>query len=76
VDADPGRVQHRTGFADPDIYRIAEDATDYARDLNEYEAGTNGFYQALPEWDYVSAWGTPVLTPLMTDVDGQTAPVQ
>ncbi len=64
-----------TGFADPDIYRVAENATDYARDFNDYEAGTNGFYQALPGWDYVSGWGTPVLTPFMTDVDGNTKPV-
>ena len=65
-----------TGFADPDIYRIAENSTDYARDFNDYEAGTNGFYQALPGWDYVSGWGTPVLAPFMTDVDGRTAPVR
>ena len=65
-----------TGFADPDIYRIAENSTDYARDFNDYEAGTNGFYQALPGWDYVSGWGTPVLTPFMTDVDGSTTPVR
>ncbi|MFZ0976439.1 MAG: S53 family peptidase, partial [Solirubrobacteraceae bacterium] len=65
-----------TGFADPDIYRIAENSTNYARDFNDYAAGTNGFYQALPGWDYVSGWGTPVLTPFMTDVDGRTAPVR
>ena len=65
-----------TGFADPDIYRIAGNSTDYARDFNDYEAGTNGFYQALPGWDYVSGWGTPVLTPFMTDVDGRTTPVR
>jgi len=65
-----------TGFADPDIYRIAENSTNYARDFNDYAAGTNGFYQALPGWDYVSGWGTPVLTPFMSDVDGRTAPVR
>jgi pseudomonalisin len=65
-----------TGFADPDIYRVAENATDYARDFNDYQAGTNGFYQALPGWDYVSGWGTPVLAPFMTDVDGRTTPVR
>ncbi len=64
-----------TGFADPDIYRVAENATDYAQAFNDYQAGTNGFYQAAPGWDYVSGWGTPFLTPLMTDVDGRTAPV-
>ncbi|HTP20512.1 MAG TPA: hypothetical protein VMJ65_12960 [Solirubrobacteraceae bacterium] len=29
-----------------------------------------------PGWDYVSGWGTPVLTPFLTDVDGRTAPVR
>jgi pseudomonalisin len=64
-----------TGFADPEIYRVAENSTDYAQAFNDYEAGTNGFYQAGPGWDYVSGWGTPVLTPLMSYVDGRTAPV-
>jgi pseudomonalisin len=64
-----------TGFADPEIYRVAENSTDYAQAFNDYEAGTNGFYQAGPGWDYVSGWGTPVLTPLMNYVDGRTAPV-
>ena len=67
--------KHGTGFADPDIYKVAENATDYGQAFNDYEAGTNGFYQATPGWDYVSGWGTPVLTPLMTYVDGRTAPV-
>ncbi len=65
-----------TGFADPDIYRVAENATDYARDFNDYQAGTNGFYQALPGWDYVSGWGTPGVERFMTDVDGRTTPVR
>jgi len=65
-----------TGFADPAIYRVAENATDYARDFNDYAVGTNGAYQALPGWDYVSGWGTPVLSALMSDIDGRTAPVR
>ena len=64
-----------TGFADPDTYRIAENATDYADDFNDHEAGANGFYQATPGWDYVSGWGTLVLTPVMTSLDGRTAPL-
>ena len=67
--------KHGTGFADPDIYRVAENSTDYAQAFNDYSAGTNGFYQATPGWDYVSGWGTPILTPLMSFVDGRTAPV-
>lgn len=65
-----------TGFADPDIYAVG-DTTDYARDFNDYTIGTNGAYQAATGWDYVSGWGTPVLTPLMKDIDsGNTAPIQ
>jgi pseudomonalisin len=65
-----------TGFADYDIYRVAANATDHARDFNDYQLGTNGAYQAAPGWDYVSGWGTPVLTPLMKDITGSTAPIQ
>ncbi|HEY2769596.1 MAG TPA: S53 family peptidase [Solirubrobacteraceae bacterium] len=65
-----------TGFADPAIYKVAENASSYATDFYDYEAGTNGAYTAGPGWDYVSGWGTPVLTPLMSDIDGgNTKPV-
>jgi hypothetical protein len=57
------------------IYKVEENSTDYARDFNDYQAGTNGAYQAAPGWDYVTGWGTPVLGPFMQDVDGGTAPV-
>jgi len=66
-----------TGFADPDIYAVGDNAAEYARDFNDYTVGTNGAYQAGTGWDYVSGWGTPVLTPLMKDIDsGNTAPIQ
>ncbi|MGZ4220998.1 MAG: hypothetical protein ACXVH3_07965 [Solirubrobacteraceae bacterium] len=59
-----------TGFADPVIYKVAENSTDYARDFNDYQVGTNGAYQAAPGWDYVTGWGTPVLRPFIQDFDG------
>ena len=66
-----------TGFADPLIYAVGKNATQDAADFNDYEVGTNGAYQALLGWDYVTGWGTPNLTPLMKDVDhGRTAPIQ
>jgi pseudomonalisin len=66
-----------TGFADAQIYAVADDPASYARDFYDYRAGTNGAYQAAPGWDYVSGWGTPVLTPLMQDINhGNTAPIQ
>ncbi len=66
-----------TGFANPLIYAVGKNATQDAADFNDYAVGTNGAYQAMPGWDYVSGWGTPNLTPLMKDVDhGNTAPIQ
>jgi pseudomonalisin len=66
-----------TGFANYPIYGAGTNATDYARDFYDYTLGTNGAYQAAPGWDYVSGFGTPVLTPLIKDVDrGNTAPIQ
>jgi pseudomonalisin len=66
-----------TGFANPLIYAVGKNTTQDAADFNDYMVGTNGAYQALPGWDYVSGWGTPNLTPLMKDIDhGNTAPIQ
>ncbi len=66
-----------TGFADPLIYAAGDNATAAARDFYDYQIGTNGAYQAAPGWDYVSGFGTPVLTPLIKDLDhGNTAPIQ
>jgi pseudomonalisin len=66
-----------TGFANPLIYAVGKNATQDAADFNDYAVGTNGAYQAMPGWDYVSGWGTPNLTPLMKDIDhGNTAPIQ
>lgn len=65
------------GFANPLIYAVGNNASQDAADFNDYQVGTNGAYQALPGWDYVSGWGTPVLTPLMKDIDhGRTLPIQ
>ena len=65
-----------TGFADPLIYAVGKNSAQDAAAFNDYSVGTNGAYQAQPGWDYVSGWGTPVLTPLMKDIDnGNTAPI-
>ena len=64
-----------TGFADPLIYKVAENSTEYARDFNDEQVGTNGAYQAAPGWDYVTGWGTPILKPLIQDIDGGLTPV-
>jgi subtilase family serine protease len=68
--------RHGTGFADPLIYAVGKSSAQDAAAFNDYSVGTNGAYQAQPGWDYVSGWGTPVLTPLMKDIDhGNTAPI-
>jgi subtilase family serine protease len=64
-----------TGFADPLIYKVAENSTEYARDFNDEQLGSNGAYQAAPGWDYVTGWGTPILKPLIQDIDGGLTPV-
>ncbi|MBV8958560.1 MAG: S8/S53 family peptidase [Actinobacteria bacterium] len=63
------------GFANPAFYAIGKDATSYANDFFDITVGLNGLYAALPGWDYVTGWGVPRLTNLMTSVDGRTAPV-
>ncbi|HVA73584.1 MAG TPA: S53 family peptidase [Acidimicrobiales bacterium] len=64
------------GFADPLIYKTAENATDYAKDFFDVTLGDNGVYHAAPGWDYVSGWGVPDVTNLMETLDGgNTKPV-
>jgi pseudomonalisin len=62
------------GFADPTIYKTAENAADYAKDFFDITLGDNGVYHAAPGWDYVSGWGVPDVTNLMTTIDGTTTP--
>lgn len=62
------------GFADPIIYKTAENATDYANDFFDVTIGDNGVYHAAPGWDYVSGWGVPDVAKLMTTIDGSTTP--
>ena len=63
------------GFADPVIYKTAENPADYANDFFDVTIGDNGFYHAAPGWDYVSGWGVPDVTNLMKTIDGATTPV-
>ena len=69
------RPGSRGRVADPLIYKVAQNSTEYARDFNDEQVGTNGAYQAAPGWDYVTGWGTPILTPLIQDIDGGLTPV-
>jgi pseudomonalisin len=62
------------GFANPALYRIGNDPAAQARDFFDVTVGSNGYYTALPGWDYVSGFGPPHLDKLMVDIDGKTAP--
>ena len=64
------------GFANPALYALGKDATTYANDFFDITVGDNGYYAALPGWDYVTGWGVPRLTGLMTSIDGKTAPTR
>jgi len=66
--------RHGAGFANPALYAVGT-GPHYAQDFHDITVGTNGLYMAKPGWDYVSGFGTPSLTNLMTDIDGTTTPV-
>ena len=78
MDPHPGRVANPAGngFANPAFYAVGKDATAYANDFFDITVGANGIYTALPGWDYVTGWGVPRLTGLMTSIDGKTAPTR
>jgi hypothetical protein len=62
------------GPAAPAIYDLAGDATKLATSFTDIIVGDNGLYQALPGYDYLTGWGVPRLTGLMTTLTGGTAP--
>ena len=64
---------HGLGFANQVLYTIGE-GPHYAQDFHDITVGVNGLYMAKPGWDYVSGWGSPDLSNLMTDIDGTTVP--
>ena len=61
------------GFAAPVLYAAGTGAN-YTNDFYEITLGDNGAYQDLPGWNYVSGFGSPNLTNLMTAIDGGTTP--
>jgi pseudomonalisin len=62
------------GPAAPAIYALAQDPTKLAASFTDIIVGDNGLYQALPGYDYLTGWGVPRLTGLMTTLDGTTTP--
>ena len=65
-----------TGFANPALYRLMPATLGATTpDFLDITTGSNGPYDALPGWDYVSGLGVPDLRRLMQDVDGRILPV-
>jgi hypothetical protein len=64
---------HGLGFADELLYAKGT-GPNYDKDFHDITVGVNGLNGARPGWDYVSGFGTPDVTNLMTDIDGTTVP--
>ena len=66
------------GFANFSLYRVGNSGT-YSRDFFDVSStdlttglpATNGVYATLPGWDYVTGFGTPRVSGLICDIDGQ-----
>ncbi|HEY2032037.1 MAG TPA: S53 family peptidase [Myxococcales bacterium] len=66
------------GFANFALYRVGNSSS-YARDFFDVSSidtstglpATNGAYVTLPGWDYVTGFGTPRVSGLICDIDGQ-----
>jgi subtilase family serine protease len=73
------------GFANPAIYRVANDPAKYAKDFFDVGGasadtvitcnGATPLNCSHPGWDYLTGWGTPNIKNLMLDLDGRTQPV-
>jgi pseudomonalisin len=63
------------GPAAPAIYALAKDPTKLATSFTDVIIGANGLYQALPGYDYLTGWGAPRVTGLVTTLDGSTRPI-
>ncbi|MCW2571802.1 MAG: hypothetical protein JWO88_1860 [Frankiales bacterium] len=63
------------GPAAPAIYALAQDPTKLAASFTDIIIGDNGLYQALPGYDYLTGWGVPRVTGLVTTLDGSTTPI-
>jgi hypothetical protein len=70
-----GRGCGRVGPAAPAIYALAQDPTKLAASFTDIIIGDNGLYQALPGYDYLTGWGVPRVTGLVTTLDGSTTPI-
>ncbi len=55
------------GALNPSLYRILDDATEYAADFHEVTEGWNG-YHAGPGWNPVTGIGTPIVGALLAEL--------
>lgn len=69
------------GFAPPNLYNLAYNATSDPADFYNVAVGTNGQWRDNPTspldptgWSYVSGLGVPNVGPMITTLDGTTTP--
>ena len=67
---------HPLGFINPALYKLAT-SSHYAQDFRDITAGDNSVnergvnvmgYQAVPGWDPITGWGSPIAEKLLPDL--------
>jgi kumamolisin len=48
----------RAGFANPSLYAIAENASEYAQTFHDVTTGGNGYFNAVTGYDNATGWGS------------------
>ncbi|WP_232430423.1 protease pro-enzyme activation domain-containing protein [Burkholderia ubonensis] len=67
-----GSCATNLGFAAPTLYSAQATRPSIFRDIT---FGSNGAYSARAGWDFVTGWGTPIVTTLQSSICTPTAPI-
>ncbi|WP_244135196.1 protease pro-enzyme activation domain-containing protein [Burkholderia sp. BCC1638] len=67
-----GSCATNPGFAAPTIYSAQATTPSIFRDITY---GSNGAYSAGSGWDFVTGWGTPIVTTLQSSICAPTTPI-
>ncbi|KWA10513.1 protease pro-enzyme activation domain-containing protein [Burkholderia territorii] len=67
-----GSCTTNLGFAAPTLYSAQATTPSIFRDITY---GSNGAYSAGSGWDFVTGWGTPVVTTLQSSICAPTTPI-
>ncbi|WP_272148354.1 protease pro-enzyme activation domain-containing protein [Burkholderia cepacia] len=67
-----GACATNLGFAAPTLYSAETTTPSIFRDITN---GSNGAYSAGSGWDFVTGWGTPVISTLHSSICAPTSPI-